>query len=293
MMGMSNRRDSVTENNLAAGPFLKWAGGKSSMIEQYREFFPDERINTYFEPFLGSGAVFFYLRGIDFARQYCLSDINDELINAYRILRDRPDELLALLAYHQVMHSKEHYYAVRATDRMDGWPGSAEVVARAARMIYLNKTCYNGLWRVNSKGQFNVPIGRYKNPPIHDEERLRASSAVLQTVSITAAPIYEAMRDAGAGDFVYFDPPYVPLNETSDFTAYYEGGFSAEDQRELAMIFKDLDRRRCLLMLSNSDTPFVRELYEGYRIETVRSQRRINSNADNRGPVDEVVVLNY
>jgi DNA adenine methylase len=278
---------------MAAGPFLKWAGGKSSMIEQYKGFFPREKVNTYFEPFLGSGAVFFHLRALDIARQYCLSDINEELINAYRVLRDRPDELITFLAYHEAEHGEEHYYAVRDADRMDGWPQSGEIVARAARMIYLNKTCYNGLWRVNSKGQFNVPMGRYENPAICDEERLRAASAALQGVSITVATIGEAMRDAGAGDFVYFDPPYVPLNETSDFTAYYEGGFGAEDQHELAMIFKDLDRRRCLLMLSNSETPFVRDLYADYRIETVQSQRRINSNAEKRGPIDEVVVLNF
>ena len=280
----------MADNNVIAGPFLKWAGGKASMIEQYQDFFPSERVNTYFEPFLGSGAVFFHLRSRDFARQYCLSDINDELINAYRILRDRPDDLLALLAYHQAMHDEDHYYAVRDVDRVDDWPTSAEVVARAARMIYLNKTCYNGLWRVNSKGQFNVPIGRYDNPNINDEERLRAASAVLQNVSITTAPIREAMRDAGASDFVYFDPPCVPLDDNADSI---DVDFGEEAQRELAMVFKDLDRRRCLLMLSNSDTPLVRELFDGYRIEIVQAQRRINSDPDKRGPVDEVVVLNY
>lgn len=274
-----------------AAPFLKWAGGKGALLEQYVCFFPRRRARAYYEPFVGSGAVFFHLRGCGIAQQYHLSDVNAELITTYCVIRDRVDELIARLREHAALHGKEHYYAVRGMDRLPGWPDQVDEVARAARTIYLNRTCYNGLWRVNSRGEFNVPMGRYRAPRILDEPRLRAASSALQGVAITQADVEEAVQGAQAGDFVYFDPPYVPLSQTANFTSYYSQGFDAAAQRALAQLFRELAGRGCTVMLSNSDTPLVRELYAGFRIETVRAQRRINSRADRRGLVDEVVVL--
>lgn len=267
--------------------FLKWAGGKASLLRQYAPFFP-ERAATYYEPFVGSAAVFFQLRNRDFAEQYRLSDVNPELVNVYRVVRDQVEALIARLKAHQADHGKDHYYAVREMDRK-GLDRFSEI-ERAARMIYLNRTCYNGLWRVNSRGHFNVPMGRYKNPGIVREARLRAASEALQGVEIEQCPFSEAVVDAGADDFVYFDPPYVPVNATSNFTSYSAHDFGEADQRELAGVFAGLAARA---MLSNSDVPLVHELYGDFQIETIKAKRRINSNAERRGTISEVLVLNY
>ncbi len=277
----------------AAVPFLKWAGGKGALLQQYERFFPAQRVRAYFEPFVGSGAVFFHLRGRDFATHYYLSDINEELINTYCVLRDQPEALIAYLRAHGQQHSRQHYYAVRNMDRVAGWPHAVDPVIRAARLIYLNRTCYNGLWRVNRRGHFNVPMGRYRNPRILDEERLRAASHALQGVTLACQAVEEAVREARAGDFVYLDPPYVPLSRTAHFTAYYAEGFGEREQRALAQTFRQLAERGCLVMLSNSDTPLVRELYGAFRIETVQAERRINTRPERRGPISEVVVLSY
>ncbi len=274
-----------------AAPFLKWAGGKGQLLDQYEALFPQERVRTYFEPFLGSGAVFFYLRGRDLADRYCLSEINEELINVYRAVRDEVEALIELLTRHRDRHGREHYYAVRAMDRND--LGRHSPVERAARMIYLNKTCYNGLWRVNSKGHFNVPLGRYKKPPILDEARLRAASAALQGVELAVRDFDEGVADAQAGDFIYFDPPYVPLSDTANFTSYSKRTFGEAEQRALAQTFRNVDQRGCRVMLSNADAPLVHDLYDGFRIVRVRARRAINTDARKRGPIHEVVVLNY
>jgi DNA adenine methylase len=276
-----------------AQPFLKWAGGKKQLLAQYDAFFPTQPTpGGYYEPFVGSGAVFFHLRAQDLFAHYHLSDVNAELINCYCVVRDAVDDLLALLEAHQSRHSKTHYYAVRAQDRDPGWQQHATPLERAARMIYLNKTCYNGLWRVNSKGQFNVPMGRYKNPDIANHDRLRAAAAALQGVEIAVRP-FDAVRTlAGPGDFVYFDPPYVPISNTANFTSYAAGAFGLDDQRRLAETFRHLAHSGCRVMLSNSDTPFVREQYAGFCVETVRARRAINSQKGKRGPITEVVVLN-
>jgi DNA adenine methylase len=276
-----------------AAPFLKWAGGKGQLLAQYAALFPKERPARYFEPFVGSGAVFFHLRERDFAGRYHLYDVNPELINVYRVVRDEIEALIARLAEHKARHSPEHYTAVRNRDRAPGWPQTAADVERAARMIYLNKTCFNGLWRVNSKGHFNVPLGRYTNPPILDEPRLRAASEALQGVTIAVRDFRAVPEEAGPGDFVYFDPPYVPLNATSNFTSYSQGDFGEADQRALADVFHALDARGCRVMLSNADAPLVHALYRGDRIEIVQARRAINTRADRRGAVNEVVVLNY
>lgn len=277
----------------SARPFLKWPGGKRQLLEAFEPLFPAS-FSRYFEPFVGSGAVFFRLWGTGrltgSARSPLLSDRNGELINAYRVVRDEVDALIDLLAEYAARHNPETFYAVRALDRNGYELGDVE---RAARTIYLNKTCYNGLYRVNSRGEFNAPLGRYARPSILQEGTLRAASAALQGVTLEQRD-YAALVDvAQAGDFFYFDPPYHPLSRTANFTAYTAGSFGPDDQRRLAVVFDKLARRGCHCMLSNSDTPFIRELYVEHRIETVQATRAINSKAAERGPITEVVILNY
>lgn len=265
-----------------AAPFLKWAGGKSQLLKQYKPFFPPrDRIGRYFEPFIGSAAVFFHLQ----PAHATLCDINQKLIDVYRVVQQDVESLIEALQVHK--NKKAYYYRVRAKD-----PEKLSQVERAARLIFLNKTCYNGLYRENSKGEFNVPFGRYKNPTICDEDRLRTASCVLQDVALKAADFEEAVKPAQAGDFIYFDPPYVPLNATSNFTSYNKYGFSHEDQMRLAETFRDLDRRGCYVMLSNSSAPVVYDMYDGYHLTKIKARRSINSKADGRGPVTELLITN-
>lgn len=268
-----------------AAPFLKWAGGKSRLITQYAPFLPArEDINRYYEPFIGSAALFFYLQ----PRPARLSDMNWKLVETYKVVRDTPDELIAALQPHR--NEKAYYYEIRSQNPHDLTP-----VQRAARLIFMNKTCYNGLYRENQKGEFNVPFGRYKRPKICDRERLHAASRALQGVELCDVDFAGAIGDAKEGDFVYFDPPYVPLNATSSFTSYSRYGFDDEDHRRLAQAYHDLTARGCRVMLSNSSAPLVYELYEGhgYEIEEVQARRNINSNAHRRGPVKELLIMNY
>lgn len=273
-----------------ARPFVKWAGGKQQLLAQYEAFFPDKPAR-YFEPFVGGGAVFFHSwnTGRLPATRY-LFDNNHELINAYHVVRDDLEALLDLLAIHKKWHDKEYYYKIRSLDRQDI---ALSDVERAARTIYLNKTCYNGLYRVNRKGQFNVPMGSYKNPRIRDEDTLRAANAALQGVCVEIRDFRTIIDLAQPGDFFYFDPPYDPASKTANFTSYTAGSFGDEDQRDLAAVFAQLSERGCRCMLSNSHTPFVLELYQEFRIETVRANRPISSDPNGRGGIQEVVVLNY
>lgn len=262
-------------------PFVKWAGGKRQLLSQLAPLFPP-RWNVYFEPFVGGGAVFFHLH----PERAVLSDVSEELINAYTVIRDCVEELIERLRSHR--NEESYFYSIRDLD-----PAALSPVERAARLIYLNHTCYNGLYRVNSRGQFNVPFGRYRNPKICDADGLRLASEALRSADIRVADFEEALADAGAGDFIYMDPPFDPLSRTSSFTGYSEGGFSRHEQERLARMYRDLDRRGCLLMLSNSDTPFVRQLYEGYRTVVMQARRAINSQAYGRGAVAELAILNY
>jgi DNA adenine methylase len=272
-------------------PFLKWAGGKSQLLAQFETLFPERRFAHYFEPFVGSGAVFFALYNQGRISQAALSDRNPELINCYSTVREQPEALIEILGQHHTNHNRDYYYQIRALDRQDDV--TLAPVERAARMIYLNRTCYNGLWRVNRKGQFNVPMGSYKNPRILNAPNLRAVSRALQGVSIIVMDFRRVVDAAQPGDFVYFDPPYVPLNATSNFTSYTAGNFSLDDQRDLADTFAALDRRGVSVMLSNSDTPLVRELYAAYQIREVKAARLINSKANGRGEISELVITNY
>jgi DNA adenine methylase len=259
-------------------PFLKWAGGKSQLIQQYIPHFPKE-YQTYYEPFLGGGAIFFHL----LPRRAMLTDINPALLNVYECVRDRVEALIEMLQEHERSHCFEHYYQTRSNH-------AGSNLERAARLIYLNKTCFNGLYRENAKGEFNVPMGKYKNPAVGQIELLRSVSKTLQTVTIGIQPFDEVVNQATPHDFVYFDPPYHPISTTSNFTSYSRYSFNAPEQERLRDVFVKLANRGVKVMLSNSDCPFVRELYKDFKIYTISASRAINSNAQKRGKITEVLV---
>jgi DNA adenine methylase len=259
-------------------PFLKWAGGKGQLLGRLRARVPPS-YGRYFEPFLGGGALFFALRP---ARGF-LSDVNREIIDCYTAVRDDVSGLVAALRDHR--YDSKHYYEVRNTD-----PAKLALVERAARTIFLNKTGFNGLYRVNRAGKFNVPFGRYAKPAICDEPNLRACSAALADVELVAADFERAASRAAAGDFVYFDPPYVPVSRTAAFTAYAPGGFDLDAQSRLAAFFDKLAERGVAVLLSNSDVPEIRKLYARYAMDTIEATRVINCKATRRGPVRELLV---
>ena len=269
--------------------FLKWAGGKLQLIEQFKNLFP-HNFRNYYEPFIGSGAVFFYVKSKLKPNKVILSDTNEELINCFCVVRDKPSELVELLLNHRKKHSKEYYYSVRSMES-----STLDSLDRAARLIYLNKTCFNGLYRVNSKGQFNVPFGDYENPSIFDRNTLFQASQLLQGVHLQVMTFEKVLDFAGKDDFVYFDPPYIPLSKTSSFTRYSKSDFSMMEQKRLSEVFRILDSRGCFVMLSNSDHALTRELYRHYEKNTVivRAKRMINSVGSRRGAINEVVVRNY
>lgn len=275
-----------------AQPFLKWAGGKGQLLAQYAPYFPTALSGSYFEPFLGSGSVFFYLHGHSPFKHYYLSDTNNELVNLFVVVRDKHEELLEQLRIHKEQHNKQYYYEIRELDRGPEWQTASDVV-RAARMLYLNKTCFNGLWRVNSQGYFNVPIGHYKNPDIFNPERIVKASNALQGVTITCQGFETVVEQANTGDFIYFDPPYVPLSSTSNFTGYSADSFTEENQARLASVYRELDKMGCRVMLSNSDTALVKELYRGFHNIKVDARRAINSKPRGRGVIKEVLITNY
>ena len=267
--------------------FLKWAGGKSQLIEQYKPFFP-KKIERYFEPFLGSGAVFFFIKKTFNPKEVFLSDINEESIITFKVVRDKVEELIRNLKKRKKLHSKEYFYKVRKEK-----PQELSGVERASRLIYLNKTCYNGLYRVNAKGEFNVPFGEYKNPSIFDEKVLREASKLLKDINIEVAFFERILDKAKRGDFIYFDPPYFPISKTSSFTSYQKDVFLEKEQRKLAEVFKELDKRGCLLMLSNSDHPLIRKLYDGFNIHKIKARRSISCIGTNRRKINELLIINY
>ena len=220
------------------------------------------------------------------AEQSFLSDLNGELINAYQVVKNEVEELIQSLRLH--VNDEDYYYEVRKRN-----PSTLNPTERASRFIFLNKTCYNGLYRVNQSGKFNVPFGKYANPSICDEECLRDASAALVTAHVSEADFEGAVSEAGENDFVYLDPPYVPLSETSNFTTYTANGFSADEQNRLASVVRRLSERGCRVLLNNSDTSSVRELYATYNINVTMVARSINSNGNGRGAVRELVITNY
>ena len=266
-------------------PIVKWVGGKRQLMFELLKNMP-KSYNRYFEPFIGGGALFFELQ----PENAYISDMNEELINLYSVVRNNVCELIADLNKHEV--SKEYFLTIRNLDRTDEYKNLSNV-QRASRFIYLNRTCFNGLYRVNSQGQFNVPFGNYKNPRIVDENNLLNCSELLKNTEIKCADFSEILTKVKKGDFIYFDPPYVPLNETSSFTSYTKDGFDMDMQFKLREVCDELDSMGVMFMLSNSDTKFVNELYSNYEIKKVFASRAVNANAEGRGKITEVLVRNY
>lgn len=266
---------------MRAEPILKWAGGKRQLLPEILRRLP-ERFDTYFEPFVGGGAVFFELSEQKRFRRAVLSDQNAELIELYQVVQTDVEGLIRELQ--KMRHSEEEYYRVRASrPRLP--------VRRAARTVYLNRTGYNGLYRVNRAGEFNVPFGRYASPRICDPERLRAVSKALANVRLVVADFEQMLRRATAKDAVYLDPPYVPVSETARFAEYQATQFDVAAHRRLASVFGELAGRGVPVVLSNSDTPFTRELYGDFEHDILLARRSINSNGTRRGPVQEILAF--
>lgn len=282
------------ETTFQAKPFLKCAGGKGQLLDQFRHFYP-ERFNKYIEPFVGGGAVYFDLHSKAKIKEAILIDLNKDFIDCFKAIKECKNELIRLLEKHKEQHSKKYYYKIRNKVRNDFevW-NNLDLAEKAAVVIYLNKTCFNGLYRVNKKGQFNVPIGRYKNPEIFDEENLKLANESLNgACKIEADDFSKCLDYAEEADFIYLDPPYNPMSKTANFTSYTKNSFDENEQRRLADVFRKLDKKGCLVMLSNSDTDLINELYKDYRKEEVKAKRFINSKAQGRGAINELVILNY
>lgn len=265
-----------------ARPVLKWAGGKARSLPHILAELP-ERIDTFYEPFVGGAAVFFALAGAKRFRRAVLSDRNPDLVEVYRQLKKDVEGVIRVLRDYR--YDRDEYYRVRALDPMDLDPPE-----RAARTIFLNKTGYNGLYRVNSKGRFNVPFGRYKDPRFCDPDNLRAAANALQLARLVVGDFEKTCHEAERGDAVYFDPPYDPISKTSNFTAYSEHDFGRKEHERLARAFKRLAGRGVSIVLSNSNTAFTRGLYGGFERDTIAVSRPINSKASARGAVSELLV---
>jgi DNA adenine methylase len=273
-------------------PYLKWAGGKRQLLPEIRKYLPaDMRGITYYEPFAGAGAVFFDLQ----PPKAVINDYNAELMLSYRVIRDRVEDLIAALRVHQTQNNKTYYYNIRDMDRNPAAFERLPDIEKAARLIFLNKTCYNGLYRVNSRGLFNVPYGRHKNPAVCEEPVLRAVHAYLAAcdIEIQTGDFEDSVKNTTANSFVYFDPPYHSPGK-ANFTAYQAGGFNDTEQIRLRDVFVSLTRRGVPCLLSNADTPFIRRLYEEKNLEIIRvsAKRAINSNAHGRNGINEVLIKN-
>lgn len=266
--------------NAPPAPFIKWAGGKGQLLHALVSRLPVS-FGTYIEPFIGGGALFFAVS----PPRSILCDLNGELMEAYTAVRDNPEALIQELDCLAI--SKAEFLRIRSSA-----PETA--ISRAARFVYLNKTCYNGLYRVNKAGRFNVPFGKWTKPPrLYDRATIEADSAALRDAELLCGDFEIATQRAKPGDFVYFDPPYIPTSATAHFTSYTRGGFGMEEQQRLAREYRRLDRIGVAALLSNSETPATRELYAGFRLTAVPATRAINSKANRRGAITELLVTNY
>jgi DNA adenine methylase len=278
-------------SSLILKPFVKWAGGKTQIVHEILKMIPNS-FNRYFEPFLGGGALFFQLKPLN----AIVSDYNSELITAYNCFKEKSAYYLMIeeILLHQKNHNEEYYYHVREMDRHPDFLNLPKHI-RAARMVYLNKSCFNGLYRVNSKGYFNVPSGKYATVNVYDENLYNNLSTYLslQSISILNDDFEKAVSSATKGDFVYFDPPYDTFDDKNNFTTYTKNTFGKEEQKRLALVFRDLDSRGVKVMLSNHNTDFIRELYSNFNIKTINARRSINSVSSGRGNVEEVIITNY
>ena len=274
--------------NYLALPVVKWAGGKRQILDQITKYVP-ETFSTYFEPFLGGGAVLFELQ----PQKAVVNDISEELMLVYKVIKENVDELIADLQQHK--NEKDYFYRIRGLDRDRQQYKMLTPVQRASRTIYLNKTCFNGLYRVNKAGQFNVPFGNYKKPNIVNEDILRAVSSYFNQANIKFAcqDFAVVLEEAEKDDFVYLDPPYDPVSETASFTNYARDGFDRKEQTRLKETCDQLHKKGVRFLLSNAATEFILDLYQDYRIEIIQAKRAISARADRRGDVDEVLVMNF
>lgn len=272
--------------NILISPILKWVGGKRQLLTEIIPMI-NKKCSTYIEPFVGGGAVFFELQ----PKKAIINDYNAELINVYEVVRDFPEELINLLEDHNRENSEEYFYKLRALDRNVEYAEMSNI-QRAARIIYLNKTCYNGLYRVNSAGQFNSPYGKYKNPNIVNAATIRAMSRYLRNPNITIkqGDYRDALKGVRKGAFVYLDPPYMPISSSASFTGYTENGFTYEQQVELKNECDKLKEKGISFVQSNSDCEEIRDLYKEYEYKKVQAKRSINSDANKRGEISEVLI---
>ena len=271
-------------------PFVKWAGGKRQIIDKLKKYVPDE-FETYYEPFIGGGALLFELS----PKKAVINDSNEELMNVYECLCDEEKfkKMCSVLNHYETEHSEAFYYDIRNKDRNKNSYNRLSCYTKAARTIYLNKACFNGLYRVNSKNEFNVPFGKKLKVNTYDGGNLITVSNYLtmNDIEILCVDFENAVKSAKKGDFVYFDPPYD--SDTSTFNNYTEDGFGKEEQRRLAKIFKELDAKGVYVMLSNHNTSLVNELYKDYHMHLIEAKRSINANGKKRGKVEEVIITNY
>lgn len=270
-------------------PVIKWVGGKRQLLPTLKKYMPDN-YHTYYEPFVGGGALLFECA----PNQAVINDINKELISMYQVIKNKPQKLIELLRIHARKNSKNYYLEIRALDRSSDFVNLG-AVEKAARLIYMLKVDFNGMYRVNKKGQFNVPYGRYKNPKIADDTTINHVSQYFNSADIKFCSVdfEKVVSKAEANDFVYFDPPYIPINATSSFTSYTDLGFDSKDQKRLKDTFFKLKKRGVKVMLSNSDTTITRDLYRGANIHTAQAHRFINSNASKRGKINELIITSY
>ena len=272
-------------------PFLKWVGGKRQLLADIAPLIPDQ-FSRYIEPFVGGGAVFFHLSNhlTDSNTPSLINDINPELVNCYQMVKTQTEALISLLKTHH--HDKDYYLQIRNLDRQEGGLATLSPLHRASRFLYLNRTGFNGMYRVNSKGLNNVPFGRYKNPSLVNEDVLRAAADALRFTAIHNKSFEACLEEARAGDFVYLDPPYVPLNDTSYFTSYMTNGFGMKDQTRLAELVRALDKRGVVFVASNACMPVVKELYDGFKLIEVKAKRAINANGQKRKAISELLITN-
>lgn len=278
----------TNEKIIKAKPFVKWVWWKRQLISQFGKLFPQE-FNNYFEPFLWWGAVFFNLQ----RKKSYLSDVNEELINLYKTIKDKPKELISFLE--SLTHSKDTFLELRFWDREEWWLKKYSEIERAGRFMYLNRTCFNGLYRVNSKWQFNVPYWKHANPDFVQKENIINASKLLNNTKaeINLQSFEKVLTKAKKWDFVYFDPPYDVLSTSSNFTSYDSSWFWQDMQVKLRDVFVALHKKWCNVMLSNHNTPFIRKIFDWFRFEIVKAKRSINSKGSWRGEVEEIVVVNY
>lgn len=284
----NSKRIANSNEDTAPKPFLQWVGGKREMIPQYQNYFP-KKFNQYFEPFLGGGAMFFKL----VPTKAFLNDNNQELFETYKGVRDFPEMVINILNSLKERHSKELYARIRELDREYDLFKDFRDYEIAARMIYLNQTCFNGVYRVNQKGQFNVPIGSSLNRLICDKDTILNASKALKKVTIECSDFESVVANANKGDLIFLDPPYYPVSKYSDFTRYTKEKFYQEDQIRLKDTIDRLTKKGVHIMLANSDCDFIRNLYKDFSVHTVQSSRSLNCKSDKRGKISEVLITNY